>query len=65
MNGQNFDTFESKDDYIIRSPGVETLSDVKSRNLKKVKFTESYSSDKVQLISKQELKNIILKEKLL
>jgi len=58
-------TFESKDDYIIRSPGVETLSDVKSRNLKKVKFTESYSSDKVQLISKQELKNIILKEKLL
>ena len=57
--------FESKDDYIIRSPGVETLSDIKSRNLKKVKFTEPYSSDKVQLIDKQELKNIILKEKLL
>ena len=58
-------TFESKDDYIIRSPGVETLSDVKSRNLKKVKFTEAYSSDKVELINKQELKNILLKEKLL
>ncbi len=58
-------TFESKEDYIIRSPGVETLSDVKSRNLKKVKFTKAYSSDKVQLISKQELKKIILKEKLL
>ena len=57
--------FESKDDYIIRSPGIETLSDIKSRNLKKVKFTEPYSSDKVQLIDKQELKNIILKEKLL
>jgi UDP-N-acetylglucosamine 4,6-dehydratase len=58
-------TFESKDDYIIRSPGVETLSDIKSRNLKKVKFIEPYSSDKVQLISKQELKKIILKEKLI
>ena len=57
--------FESKEDYIIRSPGVDSSPDVKLQNLKKVKFTESYSSDNVELISKQELKKIILKEKLL
>ena len=58
-------TYESKEDYIIRSPGVEEFSDIKSRNLKKVKFTSTYSSDKVPIISKNEMKKIIQNEKLL
>lgn len=58
-------TYESNNDYIIRSPGVEDLSDIKSRNLKRVKFTGPYSSDKAPAISKNELKQIIQSEKLL
>ena len=58
-------TYESNNDYIIRSPGVENLSDIKSRNLKRVKFTGPYSSDKAPAISKNELKQIIQSEKLL
>lgn len=58
-------TFESKDDYIIRSPGVEEFSDIKSRNLKKVKFKSPYSSDRVPIIKKEELQKIIKKEKFL
>ncbi len=55
-------TYESKDDYIIIMEGVKKLS---SKNFKKVNFSESYSSDKASLLSKNEIKKIIINEKLL
>jgi UDP-N-acetylglucosamine 4,6-dehydratase/UDP-glucose 4-epimerase len=55
-------TYESKDDYIIIMEGVKKLS---SKNFKKVNFSESYSSDKAPLFSKNEIKEIIINEKLL
>jgi UDP-N-acetylglucosamine 4,6-dehydratase/5-epimerase len=55
-------TYESKDDYIIIMEGVKKLS---SKIFKKVNFSESYSSDKAPLFSKNEIKEIIINEKLL
>lgn len=58
-------TYESKDDYIIMVAGIENSSSKKNKNIKKVNFSESYSSDKATLLSKNEIKQIILNEKFL
>lgn len=58
-------TFESKDDYVIRSPGVDELQTRRKLSLKKVRFTDTYSSDKVELLTKREIKSIIQQEQIL
>jgi len=58
-------TFESRDDYVIRSPGVDELQIKTKTHLRKVEFTDTYSSDKVELLTKQEIKKIIQQEQIL
>lgn len=58
-------TFESKEDYVILSPGVEEFQTKKLLTLKKVKLVDSYSSDKVELLNKNELREIIKREQIL
>ena len=58
-------TYESKDDYIIMINGVENLSSRKNKNIKKINFSKTYSSDTAPLLSKNEIKKTILNENLL
>jgi UDP-N-acetylglucosamine 4,6-dehydratase/5-epimerase len=55
-------TFENEDDYIIINDGNE----IKNRNseLRKISLNDEYSSDKVELLSKEELKIILSTENL-
>jgi len=55
-------TFEDKDDYVI----LEEKSIKKTNSkLKQSGLNERYSSDRVELITKEEIKNILIKEKLI
>ena len=56
--------YETNEDYILfeEQTQVHDLDSIKS--IKKAELTDSYSSDKVELISKEELKQILLDEKL-
>ena len=57
-------TFEDKDDYVIIEEKRKNI--IKSNsNLKQSGLTDRYSSDRVELITKDELKNILIKEKLM
>ena len=58
-------TFEDKEDYILfdksmRFPGAPTMSELKESTLK-----DQYSSDKVELLTKEELKKVLIKENLI
>lgn len=56
--------YETNEDYILfeEQTQIHDLDSIKS--IKKAELTDSYSSDKVELISKEELKQILLDEKL-
>jgi UDP-N-acetylglucosamine 4,6-dehydratase/UDP-glucose 4-epimerase len=59
-------TFDSQDDYVISSFGIEEIiATEKKSHYKKTNLKDEYSSDKVRLLTKKELKDIILKEKLI
>jgi UDP-N-acetylglucosamine 4,6-dehydratase/UDP-glucose 4-epimerase len=57
-------TFEDKDDYMILQEGIQN-DILKNSNIKKSMFEDQYSSDKVDLLTKNDLKEILTKEKLL
>tara|TARA_B100000953_G_scaffold22434_1_gene18519 strand:+ start:421 stop:1407 length:987 start_codon:yes stop_codon:yes gene_type:complete len=54
-------TYESEYDYIL----IEKSDSHKNHNYKKTSLNENYSSDKVRLLTKDELKDILLKEGIL
>ena len=58
-------TYESKDDYIVYNFGGEGLDEKRTIPFKKTKLADEYSSDMAKLFTKEELKTIITKEKLL
>ena len=57
-------TYENKDDYIIFDPqrGIDVT---KRTDVKKAQLNDEYSSDKVDLLTKDEIKSILLKENLI
>ena len=56
-------TYESKLDYIIYDDQVQN-DDLSMPDIKKSNLNQEYSSDKVELLTKDELKQILLEEKL-
>jgi UDP-N-acetylglucosamine 4,6-dehydratase/UDP-glucose 4-epimerase len=58
-------TYESKDDYIVYNFGGEGLDEKRTIPFKKTSLSDEYSSDKAKLFTKDELKSIISKEKIL
>lgn len=58
-------TYETKDDYIVYNFSGEELDKKIKIPFKKTKLKEEYSSDTAELFTKNELKSIMLKEKLL
>ena len=58
-------TYETQEDYILFEEQTQhqTLKDIKS--IKKANLTDRYSSDKVELLDKTELKKILLEQKLI
>lgn len=58
-------TYESKDDYIVYNFGGEGLDEKRTIPFKKTKLVDEYSSDIAELFTKDELKTIITKERLL
>ena len=63
-NDEIRNTFEDKDDYVILENRVREESEI-IPNLKRTTLKEQYSSDKVELLTKEELKQILLREKIL
>jgi len=57
-------TFETDDDYVIISEHPLGTLHPNSHNWKKTQLTESYASDSVNLLTKEELKEILISEKL-
>lgn len=57
-------TYESKQDYIIYNIETDNVSQIKPK-YSKTKMSEEYSSDTSKLLTKKELKSIILKEGLI
>lgn len=62
-NDEIRNTFETNEDYILIDQ-INNLSRV-NNNIKKSKLTETYSSDKVKKLSKEELKKILTEEKII
>lgn len=58
-------SYESKDDYIVYNFGGEGLDEKRKIPFKKAKLKDEYSSDAAELFTKDELKSIIVKEKIL
>lgn len=58
-------TFETKEDYLIVDQQTQNLNNVEMKNLKKSELKDRYSSDKVELLTKDELKEILINEKLI
>ena len=56
-------TFETKEDYILFEKKMSQDNEV--LKLKKTSLTDQYSSDKVELLTKDELKNILTQENLI
>lgn len=56
------DTYETESNYIIISPSIERITPRKDSSLKKAKLTDSYSSDKVELLNKEQIKKILKQE---
>ena len=57
--------YETKDDYVIFDNQTQNYDIVNVPNMKKTNLEKEYSSDNVELISKQELKQILIDEKLI
>jgi len=58
-------TYESEDDYILYNFGGEGLDEKRRIPFKKTKLVNEYSSDITELFTKEELKTIITREKIL
>jgi len=58
-------SYESEEDYLIFETQTQNYDLSKIKGIKKIKLTDEYSSDKVELYSKNELKEILLKENLI
>ena len=58
-------TYESEKDYIVYNYGGEGLDHKKRIPYKKTKLTQEYSSDDAPLLSKEDIKKIIIKESLI
>jgi len=57
--------YESMQDYIIFENQTQNYDFNKIKGMKKAELTDEYSSDKVKLFSKNELKEILMKENLI
>jgi len=57
--------FETEQDYILFEKGIQKHDLDPSLNAKKARLTDEFTSDKVSMLSKEELKEILLKEKLI
>lgn len=57
--------FETKEDYILFDKNMQNYDYSEVTEVQKCKLIDRYSSDKVELLKKDELKNILRKEKLL
>ena len=57
------DTFENSDDYVIIDKHLQDSDFNKDESLVPTTLTEPYSSDKVQLLTKNELKDILIRDK--
>ena len=57
-------TYEDNDDYLILEDGRQALDLKKIPNIKKTILKDQYSSDKVELLKKEELREILIKEKI-
>ena len=58
-------TYENQDDYLIFERKTEHYNDPNDQSIKKTSLKSEYSSNNVELLSKDELKNILTKENLL
>jgi UDP-N-acetylglucosamine 4,6-dehydratase/UDP-glucose 4-epimerase len=56
-------TFENNEDYVIVDKQLQDLDFNKDNTLVPTTLTQPYSSDKVQLLTKDELKEILIKDK--
>ncbi len=61
-NDEIRNTFEDKEDYVILEDRLQKEAISNNPNLKRTKLKEQYSSDNVPLLTKEELKQILLKE---
>lgn len=57
-------TFENENDYVIFESQTQNHDITKIKGLKKTSLTEAYSSDKVELLTQEELKEILQRENL-
>lgn len=58
-------TFETKEDYLIFESQTQNYDLSEKEGITKTNLKESYSSDKVPLVSKEELKEILINENLI
>ena len=58
-------SYENKEDYVLIDKKMIVPSTKKNQYTKNTKFTDEYSSDKVELMSVEEIKNILIKENLM
>ncbi len=58
-------TYETKEDYIIFDEQIQIQNYKNMHGIKKSSLRESYSSDTAKLFTKEELKTILIKEKLI
>jgi UDP-N-acetylglucosamine 4,6-dehydratase/UDP-glucose 4-epimerase len=63
-NDEIRNTFEDDEDYIILQDHLQKRSEM-IQDLRKTELKEQYSSDKVELLTEDEIKEILLKEKIL
>ena len=58
-------SYENKEDYVLIDKKMIVPSTHKNQYTKNAKFVDEYSSDKVELMSVEEIKNMLIKEKLM
>lgn len=58
-------TYETKDDYVILDQQLQIHDIKKIKSLSRTSLSDQYSSDKVELLSKGELKRILLDERII
>src|SRR2546428_2944950 len=58
-------TFESKYDYVILDEQLQNEDNIRKLGLSKTSLRDQYSSDRVELLTKDELKEILIKENII
>ncbi len=64
-NDEIRNTYETKEDYVIFEEQIQNQNYKKIANIKKSNLKNRYASDTVKLLTKDELKGILIKEKLI